>query len=120
MAAKAAVGSGSGNADEIAKLEHEAKVAEKRWVCDMEERMLQKLVLRFWRQGWQARVGRGGAKWRTAKTNNERGVGRTGGEAGEDWAGEAFAPRGPSCGAILWPLKKKLNFGASCPAVGRR
>ena len=33
-----------------------AKVAEKRWVCEMEERMLKKLVLRFWKQGWQATV----------------------------------------------------------------
>ena len=32
------------------------KVTEKGWLCEIEERMLQKLVVRFWQQGWQDTV----------------------------------------------------------------
>ena len=32
------------------------KVAEKGWLCGMEKRMLQKLVIRFWKQGWKVSV----------------------------------------------------------------
>ena len=32
------------------------KVTEKGWLCEMEERMMRKLVVRSWKQGWQDTV----------------------------------------------------------------